>query len=509
MSLPGIVVTGSSGFVGRHLLEAWKERYRIFGLARRSQLRSGAPIHPNISWLETDIADRSAVEAAFGRIHEEGGAELVVHLAAHYDFTGEEHPQYWRTNVDGLRHVLEACRALRPKRFVFSSSVAACRLPPPGGALDEHSPPDGEHIYARTKRLGEQMVREYEQHFPATIVRFAALFSDWCEYPPLFKFLDTWLSSAWNARLLGGRGRSAIPYLHVKDLVLFFEHLLPRLPELAPGEILIASPDGCVSHADLYEEATRLYFRSPRAPWHMPRLLCGPGMWGRDLLGRLLGERPFERPWMARYIDTRMTIDARRTRARLSWAPRERLAVLRRLPFLVEHLKLDPLEWKTRNRAAMKEVQVLNNLIIHRLLVRHEEAIAARFTGVLLGPEGPRRFPSYQALSPQEHAWNHRLILRNLMNAVRTRDTGVFLGYVRDLAERRFAQGYRVSELCDALHELNRICLDALDADPESQGLQAEICDDVTTTLLFGCDVAQDVFETLEARGDGGPTPRP
>lgn len=28
------------------------------------------------------------------------------------------------------------------------------------------------------------MVREYEASFPSTIVRFAALFSDWCEYPP-------------------------------------------------------------------------------------------------------------------------------------------------------------------------------------------------------------------------------------------------------------------------------------------------------------------------------------
>jgi nucleoside-diphosphate-sugar epimerase len=144
----------------------------------------------------------------------------VEHLAAHYDFTGDEHPQYRRTNVDGLRHVLEACRTPRPKRFVLSSSAAACRLPPPGGALDEGSPPDGEHIYARTKRLGEQMVREYEQRFPATIVRFAALFSDWWE-----------------------------------DLVLFFEHLLPRLPELAPG-MWDRSSDGL--QAEMREDITTM-----------------------------------------------------------------------------------------------------------------------------------------------------------------------------------------------------------------------------------------------------------
>ena len=48
---------------------------------------------------------------------------------------------------------------------------------------------------------------------------------------------------------------------------------------------------------------------------------------------------------MARYIDLEMTIDASRTRASLGWAPRPRLELLRRLPFLIENLKTDPLEW--------------------------------------------------------------------------------------------------------------------------------------------------------------------
>ena len=59
MSLPCLVVTGASGFVGRHLLDALKEDYRIVGLARRSQARSGAPVHPNITWHQADIGDRA------------------------------------------------------------------------------------------------------------------------------------------------------------------------------------------------------------------------------------------------------------------------------------------------------------------------------------------------------------------------------------------------------------------------------------------------------------------
>ena len=500
MSLPCVVVTGASGFVGRHLLDALKEDYRIVGLARRSQARSGAPVHPNITWHQADIGDRAAIEPIFGGIRDDGGADMLIHLAAHYDFTGEEHPEYERTNVQGLRNVLELSKPLGLKRFIFSSSTAACRFPAVGEALVEGSLPDGDHVYARTKAAGERMLAEYRDHFPSTIVRFAALFSDWCEYPPLFMFLETWLSSAWNSRMLGGRGQSAIPYLHVDDLTLFFLALVGRLEEVPPGQVLQASPDGAVSHEQLYDEATLLHFGTKRASIHMPRPLCGPGMWSLDLLGRLVGKRPFERPWMARYIDLAMTIDASRTRSILGWEPRPRLQVLRRLPFLLENRKTDPIEWNRANRAAMKEVHLETNLRIFALLKKHAHEIALEYTEVLTGPEGQERFPSYQQVSEHDHRWNHTLILRHLMNAVRTRERSILVSYCRDLAERRFQQGFQTREVCDALRELNRIVYKRLLRDPEAAGMKADLYEHVTMTLTWGCDEAQQVFEHLEAR---------
>ena len=500
MTRPRLVVTGASGFVGRHLLDALKDDYRIVGIARRSQVRSGAPVHPGIQWHQADIGDREALAPIFEGLRRDGGADVLFHLAAHYDFTGEEHPEYWRTNVDGLRNVLELSKGLGLKRLVFSSSTAACAFPGPGQSLTETSPPDGDHVYARTKAIGERMLAEYAADFPSTIVRFAALFSDWCEYPPFFMFLETWLSGAWNARMLGGRGRSAIPYLHVDDLVLFFVALLDRLDEVRPGGVLQASPDGCVSHQQLFDEATLLHFGARRRGIHMPRPLCGPGMWTLDLLGRLIGQRPFERPWMARYIDEEMRIDASRTRGLLGWAPRPRLDVLRRLPFVLENRKVDPIEWNRANRAAMKEVHLETNLRIFALLKRHAHEIAAEFTEALTGPEGRTRFPSYQQVSGDEHHWNHTLILRHLMNAVRTRERSILVSYCRDLAERRFRQGFQSREVCDALRELNRICFKALRRDPESEGLRPDIYEHVTMTLTWGCDEAQQVFEHLEAR---------
>jgi nucleoside-diphosphate-sugar epimerase len=490
---------GASGFLGRHLLDELKDEVRIEGIARRSQARSGAPVHRNIGWYQVDIGERADLAAVFRRIRSEGPVHTVVHLAEYYDFTGDELPEYHRTNVDGLKNTLDLSREIGISRFVFASSVSACELPSPGGALDETSPPDAEHIYGRTKRLGERMLEDYRTAFPSVVVRFAALFSDWCEYPPLFLFLETWLSNAWNRGILGGRGFSAIPYLHVRDGVSFLRTVLENPDRTRSGDVLIASPDGATNHRDLFSIATLNWFGRRRTPLLLPRALCGAGIWARDVAGSLLGERPFERPWMAKCIDRPATIDARKTREKLGWSPRPRLEILRRLPFLIENKKTDPLEWNRLNRAAMKEVHVPANLLLYRLMEEHENEIIGEFSKALLGPKGREKLSSYQRVSADDLDWDQRVVLRNLMNSVRTREKGIVVAYCRELAQRRSSQGFRAHELCGALELLNLTCFRVLRRDPRTKGLRQLMLDHITMNLRFGCDQAQEVFDGYQA----------
>ena len=176
-----------------------------FCVARRSQKEAGVPENYQTHWLQADITKWKNLLRVFEYVQEHGGADYVLHLAGYYDFTLIENPVYEETNVTGTRYLLELSKMLGVKRFIFSSSLAACKFPPVGRALTEKSPVDADFPYARSKRKAEAVIEEYSETFPCSIVRLTAVFSDWCEYPILYMLLKSWFSKKPPlSRVLGG-----------------------------------------------------------------------------------------------------------------------------------------------------------------------------------------------------------------------------------------------------------------------------------------------------------------
>ncbi len=514
-SNPGtLVLTGASGFVGRHLLDDLKNDHRIFAIARRSQHDCGAPVHPNIAWMRVDIADRDGLARTFREIRTAGGARVLVHLAAYYDFTGEEHPEYRRTNVDGTRNVLEATRESGIGGFVFGSSVAACAFPRPEGPVDETTPPDGAHVYAWSKREGERLVREISPSLPSRIARFGAIYSDWCEYPPLYVFLRTWLSSSWRSRILAGRGEMAIPYIHIRDLVAFFRRLLAFPCAPGPTEVLVASTSGSTPLAHLYRLATLSYFGRARSPLFVPAPLASLGLVAMDLGGRAIGRPPFERAWMRHYLDKRLEVDNRRTRERLGWAPNPRFQIERRLPFLIERLKSEPFEWLARNTATLTRAPLRPDLRIYHALLDGEDQVVRAVTGRLASASGPP-WGGLLRMDPSEREWYVRLLYRLLLNSVQNSNRMLLLNYLAMTARRRFELGFTGEELgllLDLLREETRAWLARR---RELAGFDRELYERVSVPLDLGKDELLDQYErfqagageTMEAAGEAGAPP--
>jgi nucleoside-diphosphate-sugar epimerase len=501
MARPSIVVTGASGFVGRHLLDGIKECFHVYGIARRSQSQSGVAPHPNITWSQVDITEPGPVASAFEWIRSQGPIDALIHLAAYYDFTGRNSPEYQRTNVDGLGHVLEACRRFGLERFIFASSVAACRFPAPGHSVTEATPPDADHPYARSKKAGEAMVRAAASSIPTCIVRFAALYSDWCEYPPLFNFMRTWLSSAWNARMIGGRGTFAIPYLHIRCAVSFLEHLLYHLDRPDPGEVFIASPDGAVAIREIFDAAALAHFGEHRRPVFVPKAAASAWLQLQDAAGRAIGRRSFERPWMARYLDRQLAVDASRTRRRLGWTSRPRFNLIRRMPFLVDNLRTQPLRWSQVNRAAMRKEVAVEGLRIQWLLEQHQPEICRRQVEALLDPANRSRFGLAGRADPDRLIDRVRRSISNLRCTLRTREMEPVGGHCRSVAEQCFHDGLTVDQVCAAYSNLGSICIETLTGDGPPPELELAITERIGMAIQFGIDEILDEFELRSCEG--------
>jgi len=270
-------------------------------------------------------------------------------MAAYYDFTGEDNPEYHRTNVDGTANLLELARPLKLRRFIYASSLAACPFPEPGEVVDETTPPEAPVPYARSKLAAEALVRQHTD-IPTCIVRPAAVFSEWCEYEPLDVFLRAWCSRKPTSRILTGSGQAAIPYLHVMDLLSFFLRVVEKCDELAQAEILLASSDVTTTHLELFRHATRARFGVPRDPVYISPGLAAAGIRIKELLGWFTGRMPFERSWMVDYIDRQLRVDTSRTRRLIDWAPNPSLDVLSTLEAMIHNFVTDPRTWRRRNR---------------------------------------------------------------------------------------------------------------------------------------------------------------
>ncbi|MEP6473455.1 MAG: NAD-dependent epimerase/dehydratase family protein, partial [Gemmatimonadota bacterium] len=147
-----IFVTGGTGLVGRHLLEAL--RYR--GLPVRALVRNSASAAQVRALGAVPMEGEVEDPALWARI---GDCSAIIHAAALVT-TGATWSRYQAVNVDATRRAAERARQLGIP-IVLISSVAVYGPAGDGGgaeSLDENypfGPLDDPNIYARSKRLGE------------------------------------------------------------------------------------------------------------------------------------------------------------------------------------------------------------------------------------------------------------------------------------------------------------------------------------------------------------------
>jgi nucleoside-diphosphate-sugar epimerase len=160
------LVTGGTGFVGRHLIDALLRRGDEITMLVRSSTKAKLLAGTPIRLVQGDLDDASALAEATR------DQDIVYHVAGLVAARNEE--EFLRVNREGTRRLLETAAAHSTARFLLVSSMAAGGPSAAGRPHTGNEPSQPVTSYGRSKLAGEAVVRAGP--LPWTILRPPAVY---------------------------------------------------------------------------------------------------------------------------------------------------------------------------------------------------------------------------------------------------------------------------------------------------------------------------------------------
>jgi dihydroflavonol-4-reductase len=165
-----VLVTGSTGFIGVHLVGALIARgWGVRCLVRTTSNRAPIAAH-QVEYVVGSLQDQHALREAVQ------GVDLIFHLAG---ATKVRHPdEYDAINRVGTENLLTACREAGTtlRRLLYVSSIAAAGPSPTGVPLKESDPARPVGPYGRSKLRAEEAVLAYKAQLPVMVLRPSAIY---------------------------------------------------------------------------------------------------------------------------------------------------------------------------------------------------------------------------------------------------------------------------------------------------------------------------------------------
>ena len=253
-----ILVTGSAGFIGFHLVnrlldlgmevvgidninDYYSQELKFARLKEAGISKEAEEFHRkvsssksvNYSFVRMNLEDREELNQLF----ETEKFDLVCNLAAQAGvrYSIENPMAYISSNIVGFANILEACRHNSIKHLVYasSSSVYGNNKKMPLATTDFVDNPIS--LYAATKKSNELMAHTYSHLYgiPTTGLRFFTVYGPWGR-PDMAYFSFTKNILAGNTIKVFNHGDLYRDFTYIDDIVEGIVKILQKAPEIQP-----------------------------------------------------------------------------------------------------------------------------------------------------------------------------------------------------------------------------------------------------------------------------------
>lgn len=274
-----VLVTGGTGFIGRHLVSALlKQGADVTVLSRHAPPDSGL----GYKVISGDLTRRASIAGICQ------GMDIVFHLGGYAHAVdqpdGKSEKTNWQVTVEGTRVLVEQSLKAGVSRFVFFSSVKAMGE---GGetCLDETAECQPVTSYGKAKREAEKLVLELARRgLSSTVFRLPMVYGPGCK-GNLPRMIHAVARGRFPPLPETGNKRSMVD---VRDVVQ--AALLAAANPTAAGQVYIVTDGQAYSTRQIYVWICAALQRSvPR--WAIPSSLLRFAARVGDVISRLSGRR--------------------------------------------------------------------------------------------------------------------------------------------------------------------------------------------------------------------------
>lgn len=319
-----ILVTGATGFVGSHLVEALLTGgHQVTALVRDSA-QAGPLAERGVVLRRGDLMKPESLRGIAD------GVDAVAHTAAVLNLPKNPASAY-AANVEGARNLVEAVKGSSVRKFIHLSSVAAMGIRNVH-RVDESFPCDPDLPYGKSKLAVDQYLLEQgARGFPVVILRPPTVYGPRERY----NFLSLCKAIQAGRFLLIGSGDNRMDFCWVGNLV---QAILLAIERGRNGGLYLIADDPVLPFRETVSTIASLLGRNiPRI--HMPTALAYAASVPLAVLGRMTGREVPLYPKRVRTMTGDMCFDLSKAKNELGYSPRG--------PF--RELARETIEWSKAN----------------------------------------------------------------------------------------------------------------------------------------------------------------